>query len=150
MIIRPMDPREMDVVLNLFNYYKEAADISDEKWDDGKVIRTIKEYCIRPHLFFRVAFIGTRPIGVIGGFLSEDPVDSDLAATIQFCYLLPEHDDIANYAELIAEFQNWARTLGAQQMRAIDIGNNIDRLRSVYDLLDFDPIRITVMNKEIA
>lgn len=144
-----MEEREIDSIIILFEYYREAAGIAEERYDENKVLKTVREYCIRPNLFFRVAFNGLRPVGLIGGFLSEDPVESEIAATIQFNFLLPEFASVDNYAQLIAEFQDWAKALKVTQMRAIDIGNNINRLNDVYDALGFDPIRVNIMNKEI-
>ena len=114
------------------------------------MILTVREYNIRPNLFFRVAFSGQKPIGLIGGFLSEDPVESEVAATVQFLYLRDEYADVANYQLLLEEFESWAKTFSVSAIRCIDIGSNIDRLRSVYDQLGFDPIRISIMNKEIS
>lgn len=148
MIIRQMEPREIDLVVNLFNYYRDEADIPH--YDENRVLTTVREYNIRPHLFFKIAVIGQRPVGLIGGFLSEDPVESQVAATIQFNYLIPEYATVDNYQQLVDEFESWARVVKAEQIRAFDIGNNVNRLQSVYDQLDFSPIRISIMNKEIA
>lgn len=150
MIIREMETRELDSVLILFEYYRQAADISEERYDQDKVLKTIKEYCIRPNLFLRVAYIGLRPVGVIGGFLSEDPVDTEITATIQFNYLIDEYATIENYQQLIEAFQEWSSQFKVEQIRAIDIGNKINRLQSVYDQLGFNPVRVSIMNKEIA
>lgn len=150
MIIRTMETRELDSVLILFEYYRQAADISEERYDQDKVLKTIKEYCIRPNLFLRVAYMGLRPIGVIGGFLSEDPVDTEITATIQFNYLIDEYATIENYQQLIEAFQEWSQQFKVEQIRAIDIGNKINRLQSVYDQLGFNPVRVSIMNKEIA
>lgn len=150
MIIREMETRELDSVLILFEYYRQAADISEERYDQDKVLKTIKEYCIRPNLFLRVAYIGLRPVGVIGGFLSEDPVDTEITATIQFNYLIDEYATIENYQLLIEAFQEWSQQFKVEQIRAIDIGNKINRLQSVYDQLGFNPVRVSIMNKEIA
>lgn len=145
-----MEEREIDSVITLFEYYREEAGIDELNYDENKVLKTVREYNIRPNLFFRVAFNGLRPVGLIGGFLSEDPIESEITATIQFNYLIPEFNSVDNYAEMIAEFQNWAKALGVKQMRALDIGNNITRLNDVYDILGFNPVRIAIMNKEIA
>lgn len=145
-----MEINEVDLVINLFNYYREEAEISEERYDENRVLQTVREYCIRPNLFFRVAFNGLRPVGLIGGFLSEDPIESDTTATIQFNYLIPEFNSVENYAEMIAEFQKWAKQFNVQQMRALDIGNNLTRLNDVYDILGFTPVRISIMNKEFA
>jgi hypothetical protein len=149
MIIRPMETTEIDLVINLFNYYREEAGIPEERYDHDKVLKTIREYCIRPNLFFNVALNGRRPVGIIGGFLSEDPVDTEITATIQFNYLIPEFATVENYGQLIDIFQTWAKQFKVEQIRAIDIGNNITRLDDVYDQLGFNPIRVNIMNKEI-
>lgn len=150
MIVRPMEPREIDLVVNLFNYYKDEAGISEEKYDENKVLKTIREYNIRSNLFFRVAYNGLRPVGLIGGFLSEDPVDTELVATIQFCYLIPEFASTQAYKELLDQFEAWAEACKATNIRAIDIGIRVNRLESVYEEFGFDPIRISIMNKELA
>ena len=150
MIIREMLPRELDVVLNLFNYYCEAADITEERYDQDRARETVREYCIRPNLFFRIAVNGQRPVGLIGGFLSQDPVESEVTATIQFLYLIPEFAEISNYENLVDEFTDWSSQFKVTQIRAIDIGHRMDRLNDVYDELGFTPIRISIMNKEIA
>lgn len=150
MFIRPMEAKEIDLIINLFNYYKDEANIDELKYSENRVLATIREYTIRPNLFFRVAFNGQRPIGIIGGFLSEDPVDTELAATIQFNYLLPEFATTTNYGMLVDTFTEWATACRATNVRAIDIGNNPNRLQDVYDDLGFNPIRISIMNKELT
>jgi hypothetical protein len=150
MIIRAMEPRELDVVLNLFNYYCEDASITEEKYDQDRTRETVREYCIRPNLFFRIAVNGQRPVGMIGGFLSQDPVETQVTATIQFLYLIPEFAEINNYQNLVDEFVAWGQQFKVTQVRAIDIGYRMDRLRDVYDELGFNPIRISIMNKDIS
>jgi hypothetical protein len=145
-----MENKEIDSVMILFNYYRQAAGIEDHEFDENKLLKTLREYNIRPNLFLNIATQGLRPVGVIGGFISEDPVQSEITATIQFNYLLDEFNSVENYAELIAVFQQWALQFTATQIRAIDIGNRVDRLCDVYEILGFDPIRVTIMNKEIT
>lgn len=149
MFIREMQTNEIDSVVNLFNYYKEEAGVNDLRYSENRVLNTVRQYCIKPNLFFRVAYNGQRPVGFIGGFISEDPVEDEMTATIQFNYLIPEFANAENYGYLVNEFEAWARSLKITQMRAIDIGTNITRLNSVYSELEFDPIRLTLMNKEI-
>lgn len=148
MIIRKMETREIDLVVNLFNYYRDEADIP--QYDEDRVLMTVREYNIRPQLFFRIAVNGQRPVGLIGGFLSQDPVESEIVATIQFNYLIPEFNTRENYQLLIEEFESWAKQVGAEQIRAIDIGRNISRLEEIYDDFGFNPVRVTIMNKELA
>lgn len=150
MIIRPMEPNEIDLVVNLFNYYRDEAGISEDHYDEGKTLNTIREYCIRPNLFFHCAYNGRRPIGVIGGFLSEDPIDTERTATIQFNYLIPEFATVDNYGQLIEIFQKWAEQFKVSQIRAIDIGQKPNRLIDVYNALEFYPVRVSIMNKEIT
>jgi hypothetical protein len=145
-----METTEFDSVMNLFNYYKEEAHVDPDRFSENRLIETLRQYNIRPNLFFRVAYNGLRPVGMIGGFLSEDPVEDQITATIQFNYLLPEFAQEENYALMIEQFQTWGSQFGAEQLRAIDIGNNINRLKKIYDALDFDPIGVTIMNREIA
>jgi hypothetical protein len=150
MIIRPIEPNEIDLVVNLFNYYRAEADITEDRYDENKTLNTIREYCIRPNLFFHCAYNGRRPVGVIGGFLSEDPIDTERTATIQFNYLIPEFATVDNYGQLISVFEKWAQQFTVSQIRAIDIGQNSNRLNDVYDQLDFTPVRVSIMNKEIT
>ena len=149
MIIRKMETNEIDSIITLFNYYRDAAEIPEEKYDENKVINTVREYNIRPNLFFRVAYNGLRPVGFIGGFLSEDPVDTELIATIQFNFLIDEYATVEGYRELTDAFQEWAKELKATNIRAIDIGEKVSRLKQVYYELGFDPVRVEIMNKEI-
>jgi hypothetical protein len=87
---------------------------------------------------------------MIGGFLSQDPVETQVTATIQFLYLIPEFAEINNYQNLVDEFTAWSSEFKVTQVRAIDIGYRMDRLQDVYDELGFNPIRISIMNKDIA
>jgi hypothetical protein len=145
-----MDTKDIDSIINLFNYYRDDANIDPDLYDEDRVLTTVKEYNIRNNLFFRVAYTGLRPVGLIGGFLSPDPVERELSATIQFNYLIPEFANSENYSALIQEFERWAKACNAVQIRAIDIGKNINRLDDIYDDLGFNPIRIAIMNKELA
>lgn len=149
MIIRSMRPEEIDSVLILFEYYRSEAGIDDEIYDQDRVLQTVREYAIRHNLMFRLALQGQRPVGLVGGFLSPDPVERELAATIQFLYLIPEFNQPENYHQLIQEFESWAKDSGAGMVRAIDIGSNQQRLSKIYDQLGYDPIRVSIMNKEI-
>lgn len=149
MIIRRMLPEEIDGVAILFDYYREAAEIQDEDYDSDRVVQTIKNYCINWNLFFHVAYEGQRPVGLIGGFVSEDPIDGRACAAIQFCYLIPSHDQIENYRELVTVFEQWAREVKATSIKALDIGNRLNRLQYVYQSAGYKALPLVVMGKEI-
>ena len=92
MIIRPMQPDEIDSVVILFNYYRDATGIEDDRYSEDRVLQTIRTYTINWNLFFNVAYEGQRPVGLVGGFVSEDPVEGTRGANIQFCYLVDSHE----------------------------------------------------------
>lgn len=150
MIIRDMLTHEIDSVITLFDYYRVSALIDDEHYDENRVIKTVREYCIRPNLFFKIALNGQRPVGMIGGFLSEDPIDTEITATIQFLFLIDEFATVQNYDQLIQSFEAWSKQFKVTAIRAIDIGRNPNRLSDIYGDLEFDPIRISIMNKELT
>jgi len=149
MIIRPMEPTELDLVVNVFEYYRDEANITDEQWNLQHVVKTIKNYSITWGLFFRVAFEGSRPVGVIGGFVTEDPITGERASAIQFCYLKPDYADVGNYRQLIDAFVEWSKTVEATSFKCLDIGNNPDRLLEVYESIGITPLPIEVYGKEI-
>lgn len=149
MIIRKMLPEEIDAVAILFEYYREDALIRDEQYDQDRVIQTIKTYCINWNMMFNVAYEGGRPIGVIGGFVSQDPIDGTTCAAIQFCYMVDSHNTIDNYRELVQAFESWAREVKATSVKALDIGNRLDRLQYLYQTLGYKALPLVVMGKEI-
>lgn len=149
MIIRNMLPEEIDSVAILFEYYREDALIRDEDYSPDRVLETIKTYCINWNLFFQVAYEGGRPIGLIGGFVSNDPIDGRACAAIQFCYMVDSHNSIDNYRELVQAFEAWAREVQASSIKALDIGNRLDRLQYLYQTLGYKTLPLVVMGKEI-
>jgi hypothetical protein len=149
MIIRKMLPEELDIVVNLFQYYREVVMIEDEDYDESRVAQTIKTYDINWNMFFNVAFEGQRPIGVIGGFITEDPIDGKCAAAIQFCYLLEKYASLTNYRQLVDTFEGWAREVNASSIKCLDIGNKPNRLEDLYSQLGYNKLPITIMGKEI-
>lgn len=150
MIIRPMNPEELDLVVNVFEYYRDDANISDEQWNLQRVVQTIKHYTITWGLFFRVAYDGQRPVGVIGGFLAEDPITGEGGAAIQFCYLKPGYAELGNYRQLVDEFMTWAKSVHASSVKCLDIGNNPLRMSDIWEDLGFSTLPLEVYGKEIA
>lgn len=150
MIIRKMSPDEIDLIINLFEYYKDETDIADEDWDLARVVQTIKNYSLSWNLFFRIAYEGQRPVGVIGGFVSEDPITGERCAAIQFNYLKPDYAGLGNYRQLVDEFVSWTREVKADSIKCMDIGNDPTRLDDVYEELGFKQQKINIYGKEIA
>ena len=144
-----MLPEELDSVVNLFQYYRDEVRIADQDYDEDRVTQTIRSYCINWGQFFRVAYEGQRPIGVIGGFISEDPIDGKASAAIQFCYLLESHANEYSYKELLDVFEAWAESVKATSIKCLDIGNNPNRLEDIYTNLGYKALPITIMGKEI-
>ena len=150
MIIRKMDPDEMDLIVNLFEYYKDEALIEDDEWQINRVVQTIKNYSLSWNLFFRIAYEGQRPIGVIGGFVSEDPITGERVAAIQFNYLKPDFASLGNYRQLVTEFVTWTEEVKANSIKCMDIGNDPTRLDEIYENLGFKRQTINIYGKEIA
>lgn len=144
-----MQPEQIDLVINLFNYYTQAADIDPDQLDRDRILNTVREYNIRPHLFFRVAWAGQRPVGVVGSFLSQDPIETELTATIQFCYLLDDYADLDNYQQLLTSVQEWAEVNGCSAIRVLDIGQHLAKIQWVYEQLEFDRVTVTIWNREL-
>jgi hypothetical protein len=145
-----MEPDEMDLIVNLFEYYRDEALISESDWDVNRVVQVIKNYSINWNLFFRIAYEGTRPVGVIGGFVSEDPITGERCSAIQFNYLKPDYASVGNYKQLIDLFVEWSQEVKATDIKCMDIGNNPNRLEEVYEALDFTNQMLTIYGKEIA
>lgn len=149
MIIRPMQPDEIDSVVVLFNYYREAARIDEDQYNEARVVQTIKTYTVNWNLFFNVAYDGQRPVGVVGGFVSEDPIEGTRGANIQFCYLVDGHASRENYQQLINKFEEWAREVKATSIKCLDIGYKPDRLKYIYETLGYSSLPLVIMGKEI-
>lgn len=149
MIIRNMQPDEIDGVVILFDYYRTEALIDDDRYNEDRVIETIRTYSVNWNLFFNVAYEGQRPIGLVGGFVGEDPIDGERCANIQFCYLVDSYHTRENYQQLIQVFEGWAREVKATSIKAIDIGYKPDRLKYFYETMGFKALPLVIMGKEI-
>jgi hypothetical protein len=148
-VVKKMQVEEIDLAINLFGYYRQAAGITDDRYDRDRVLMTVREYNIRPNLFFRLAWRGQRPVGLVGAFVSQDPVESEQTVTIQFCYLIEEFAELENYELLLDAVSDWAEQLKCSAIRALDIGDHLSKIRWVYEQLDFDPVTVTIMNREL-
>jgi len=144
MIVRKMMPQEFDVTVNLFGYYRDEAidklpKIAEE-YDENSVIDTIRHYASHyDHCWFNV-YEGQRPVGFIAGYASECPWNKSIIdANIAFIFLLDSHKNMDNFRELIKKFEEWAKTIGARNITAGDIGIDPERTQRLYEYFDFKP-----------
>lgn len=152
MIIRPMQPQELDATMVCFQQYRDEAiqslpRIRDE-YDENSVVQTIRTFATKcDHCWFN-AYEGTRVVGFIGGYASECPWNSAIIdANIAFIYMLDTHKNINNFRELMVCFEAWARTIKASNITGGDIGINPQRTQRLYEHFDFKPG--VWMNKEL-
>jgi GNAT superfamily N-acetyltransferase len=148
-----MQPREFDMTVNLFGYYRDEAiqtmpKIADE-YDENSVIDTIKTFASKWDHIWLNAYDNQRPVGFIAGYASACPWNSNiLDANIAFIYLLDSHKNMDNFRELLTQFEGWARTIKAQNITAGDIGINPERTEKLYEHFGFK--RGVWMGKELT
>jgi hypothetical protein len=149
MIVRKLQPHEMDGQVTLFQYYfDEAVEVIPsmaEEYDENSVLETIREFAIlHTHCWF-VALEGQRPVGFVAGFVSECPWNKEILYTnIAFIYLLETHRNMDNFRQLMAEFTSWSKNVKAKKITAGDIGINTDKMRKLYEHFDFKEILLMV------
>ena len=153
MIVRTMQPYELDATVILFNYYRDEAIESvpriAEEYDENSMVDTIRNYAIRDQYIWLNMYEGQRPVGFIAGFIAQTPWNKDLLiANISFVYLLESHRTLENFKDLYSRFEEWARTFNAYQITGGDIGINIERSQRLYEHLGFKPVLLMV--KETA
>lgn len=149
MIIRRMLPEELEIVGLLMQYYRDEAGIHDSEYDEDRAIQSIKNYSVNWNLFLRVAYEGSRPIGLIGGFLTESPVTKEVATGIQFMYLLEQYNSAANYKQLLDHFEEWSTKVKATSIKFLGIGTAPQSLVNALNRLGFERTPQAIMAKEI-
>ena len=153
MIVRQMQPQEFDSTIICFQYYRDEAIESlpriAEEYDENSVLKTIKTFASKwDHCWFN-AYEGSRVVGFIAGYASECPWNSEIIdANIAFIFMLESHKNMDNFRQLLAKFEEWARTIKAQNITAGDIGINPERTQKLYEHFDFKPG--VWMNKELT
>ncbi len=153
MIVRKMQPHELEATVICFNYYRDEAiealpRIAGE-YNENSMVQTIRGYAIKNEFCWFNAYEGQRVVGFIGGYITDLPWNQEiLTANISFVYLLPTHRSLENFRSLYKEFQLWASEFGCQEITAGDIGINIDRSRSLYEHLGFK--QILLMTKDLT
>lgn len=139
MIVRSIQPHEIDVTVNLCNYYKDEAGITDEEYDQNAVIDTIRTHTIHPEYIWLNAYEGQRPIGLIAGCITKAPWSNQIIyGHIELVFLIESHRNMDNFRELVSKFTEWAKTNKAVKITAGDIGINIERSKKIYEHLGFE------------
>jgi GNAT superfamily N-acetyltransferase len=149
MIVRKMQPIEFDSTINLFSqYFDEAVEsipTMAEEYDENSVMETIRHYASHWEYCWFNIYDGGRPVGFVAGFVGECPWKHDkLISNLSFIFLIQEHRNMDNFKQLLAKFEEWSRSVKAQQITAGDIGINIDRMQKLYEHFGFKPILLTV------
>lgn len=145
MIVRQMQPYELDATMILFNYYRDEAieampKIADE-YDDSSMLETVRNYAIKNTAVWFNAYEGSRPVGFIAGALVPCPWNKKLvAAHISFVYMLPSHRSLENFKQLMQAFEEWAKLCECYQITGGDIGINIERSKKLYEHFGFKPM----------
>ena len=152
-IVRKMLPTELDATVILFNYYRdeaiEALPIIAEQYDENSMVETIRNYAISYETIWLNAYEGQRPVGFVGGYMTQCPWNNQLVtANIAFIYLLTSHRTLENFRQLLNEFEAWARLIKATEITAGDIGIDIARSQKLYEHFGFKPM--LMMSKEFT
>lgn len=138
MIVRQMQPHELDITANLCNYYAQEANIPDEEYDVSAVAETIRTYSSRGEYIWLNAYEGQRPIGLIAGCITKEPWSkTKFNGHIDLIYMLESHRTLDNFKQLVRAFEEWARTVGATKITAGDIGINVERTKKIYSHMGF-------------
>ena len=152
MIVRAMNVHEFDSTVICFNYYRDEAIKSipeiELEYDENSVIRTIKTHASKAEYCWFNAYDGQRVVGFIAGCLIPQPWnDRILSANIDFVFLLDSHRSLANFRQLMFEFESWAKLYGAKTITGGDIGIDLDRSKTLYEHLNFKPMLL--MTKDL-
>lgn len=143
MIVRKMQPAEIDITVNLFGYYRDEAVKTlphiEQEYDENSVIETIRLYNSHYEYCWFNAYEGQRPVGLIAGCITATPWNKNLLnAHIDMIFLIESHRNMDNFRSLYSEFEAWARSYDARKITAGDIGINPDRTRKIYSSLGFN------------
>lgn len=152
MIVRKMQPHELDATLLVVNYYtQEAAEsmpaMADE-FDENSILQTVRHFASKwDHCWFN-AYEGQRPVGFIAGYATECPWNANIIdAHIAFVYLLDSHRSMENFRLLMDQFTQWAKMIKAKNITGGDIGINPQKMQKLYEHFDFKPM--LMMTKEL-
>ncbi len=110
MIVRKMQPHELEATVICFNYYRDEAiealpRIAGE-YNENSMVQTIRGYAIKNEFCWFNAYEGQRVVGFIGGYITDLPWNQEiLTANISFVYLLPAHRSLECFRSSDNEFE---------------------------------------------
>lgn len=137
MIVRKLQPTEMDSLVLLTRYFAQEAEIPDDEWDENAVVETLKMYASNWEYCLRVAYEGQRPIGFIAGCVTKLYWCNKFNAHIDSVFILESHRNLNTFKQLMTEFESWARLLKAKEITAGDLGIDRERNIKLYQHLEF-------------
>lgn len=138
MIVRKIHPQELDITVNLCNYYAQEAAIPDDDYDVNSVAETVRLYSTHNEYIWLNLYEGQRPVGLIAGCITNAPWNrKKLHGHIDLVFLLESHRSLDNFKQLINKFEEWAKEMQATTITAGDIGINVERTKKVYNHLGF-------------
>lgn len=153
MIVKKMLPHEIDITVNLFNYYRddaiEALPYIADEYDEDAVLETIRNYNIQYDHCWLNLYDNQRPVGFVAGYIIDKPWSkTSLVGYLQFIYVLKSHRTLDAFKQLVTEFETWARQFEVKQITAGDIGIDIERSQKLYEHLGYKPGLI--VSKEVS
>jgi hypothetical protein len=142
MIVRKMRPEEFDATMTLVGYYADEAAQSvpgfADDYDENSARDTVRLYASNYEYSWFNAYDNTRPVGFIAGHLVACPWNQNITnAHIAFIYMLESHRTLANFQELLGQFEDWARIAKVKEITTGDIGINPERTKKIYEHFDF-------------
>lgn len=152
MIVRPMQPEEIDSTVTLCRYYADEAvqtmpKIQDQ-FDINSVIKTVRARTIHPQYAWLNMYDNGRPVGFISGSFTTLPWNETVVATfIDLFFILPSHRNIDNFRQLIKGFEEWAQSLNAKSIFVSDMGMAEERTTTLFKHLGYNSA--TSLIKEI-
>jgi hypothetical protein len=145
MIIRQIQPQEIDSIIILAEYFRDEHNL--DNFNSNKMLDTIREYTIQLTHSWLVAFDNQRPVGFIAGNINQLPWSEELFAIIELIYLIPSHNSEENYLSLYKEFDIWATNIGVKNIKVVAYGYEKIQIKSLYEKLGYQE-KYKILDKE--
>lgn len=154
MIVKRLEPVDLDATVDLFEQYFEEAVVSipsmKTEWDEESLINSIRNYGIQWAQCWFNAFEHTHnPVGFVAGSITAAPWNAQvLTANIELIYIHPDSRSMENFQTLVDYFTRWAVQAGCVRITAGDIGIDPARTNKIYQHLGFEPACLLVKDIE--